>query len=106
MTRLRTAKLAGVKGVRRKVSLRLQPGQPDKVVPAVCYGQWAIHRTACGFGVTHVPSGCGARCGALLQDNARRFVEGLLAVRDFKTPRAKAAIKHCRAVYSIWKAGN
>ena len=102
MTRLRTAKLAGVKGVRRKVQIEMNNG--PLLVPAVVYGQWAIHHCADGFTVTHAPSGL-AMAADSLEDSVRRLAEGLLAVRDFRT-RSKVAVDHCREVYSIWKAGN
>lgn len=105
MTRLRTAKLAGVKGERRKVSLAMDYG-PLKTVTAVRYGQWAIHRHLFlqGFTVTHIPTGYSTENGPIaLEASARQLVKGLLAVRDFKTPRAKATREHCCEVYREWK---
>jgi len=107
MTRLRTAKLAGVKGERREIEIATNLG-PSRVTLAVCYGQWAIHRhvfVAGGYTVTHTPTGYSAESGPVLEDSARRLVAGLLAVREFKTTRAKAATEHCREVYRAWKRG-
>ena len=102
MTRLRTAKLAGVEGKRRYIEI--ETGTGPHVVPAVVYGQWAIHRYNAEHTVTHVPSGLAAADG-IFEDRAQRLVAGLLAVREFKTTRAKAAIEHSREVYQAWKRG-
>ncbi len=104
MTRLRTGKLAGVKGVRRKVTLNTNAPQPT-ARPAVHYGQWAIHRSARGYTVTHAPTGL-AVGGASSEDSVRRLAEGLLAVRNIKTMRATMARAHCLEIYQQWKRGN
>ena len=104
MTRLRTAKLAGVKGERRKINLDTS-GNPAST-GAICYGQWGIHGLEGSMIVTHTPTGRSVAMNVVLEASARTLVGRLLAVREFKTMRAKAEIADCLRVYQEWRRGN
>ena len=104
--RLRTAKIDGVKGVRREIVRNAKYVFMDHWAAnkqaAIVYGQWAICCDVYGYDIVHVPTGRTTR-GGLSQADARSLIAALLSGPEFKTVRAIKSLARCKDLYRKWQ---
>ncbi len=95
----------GVRGQRRSITIQTKEG--DQIIPeAACYGQWAIHE----YGIisprlklTHIPTGRAVLPPASpTEDQLRDLIARLLVVPEFRTIRAKKALRQVGQIVEAW----